>query len=120
MRLYTEEKDILIRLSKCWKLSIYDIYQNSEYSPAQIIRVINKYQRKLFLIRIGLTIYKTPIGFWQINNNIQKILQANSNNKYWQTLPKGFMRSNNIEINKPYINIKKRSLISILGMQSSQ
>ena len=119
MRLYTEEKNILIRLSKCWKLSIYDVYKDSEFSPAQIIRVINKYQRKLCVIRIGLTVYKTPIGFWLINKNIQKILLANSSNKYWQTLPKDYTKSNGIEINKPYKNFTKRSLISISGMQSS-
>lgn len=120
MRLYTEEKDILLRLSKCWRLSIYDVYKDSVYSPAQIIRVINKYQRKLCIIRIGLTIYKTPIGLWLINKNIQKILQANSGDKYWQTLPKNYTRRNNIKINKPYITYTKRSLISISGMQSSR
>lgn len=119
MKLYTEEKDILLRLSQCWKLSIYDLYVNSVYSPAQIVRVVTKYQKKLCVIRIGLTLFKTPIGFWVINKYLPTILQANSSDKYWKELPDTYTKKAKIEINKPYITYKKRSLISISGMQSS-
>lgn len=116
----TEEKDILLRFIYIWHTSLYQIYISSVYSPAQIIRVIKKYQQRLYWIRIGMNVYKTPYGYFALRNRKEQLYTTNAKHMYWRDIPTDFKQETAIKINEPYNDITKRSLISISGMESSQ
>lgn len=118
--MFTEEKKILLVMSNRWHISLYKIYKENLYSVAQIDRVVLKYQKKMYFIVIGQYLIKTPIGYFKLNKNREKLYYTNSNDKYWDKIPKDFVEDNKTEINKPYTSIDRRSLISISGMKSSQ
>lgn len=93
----TEEKYLLSQLMIHSRLNIYELYASTNFSTGQIVRMLFKYQKKGYLIVLGKTIFRTPIGRYRlrrINYNELKV------ERYWRTIPQE-MLGKKIEVNIP-------------------
>lgn len=97
MKLYTEERFLLQKLLKDKKFDIYLVYRETMYSSAQIVRFLKTYYRKLYIIRIGRTIYITPIGYYKIK---KMNFLARKEDMYWKEIPEDIKSDITCNINE--------------------
>lgn len=93
----TEEKYLLSQLMVHNRLNLYNLYASTNYSTGQIVRMLFKYQRKGYLIVIGNTIFRTPIGRYRLLRIHLNDLKVE---RYWRTIPED-MLGKKIGVNIP-------------------
>ena len=99
----TEEKYLLTQLLTHNRINIYELYTATSFSTGQIVRMLLKYQRKGYLIMIGKTVYRTPIG--KIKLKKIRLTELNEVERYWATVPEGF-KKDRVAINEPIQKIR--------------
>ena len=116
MILYTEERYLLQKLLMEGHFDLFDVYNETNFSTGQIVRFVNSYTKRLYIVNFRGKIYLTPIGRVFIN---RKELLTKKQDRYWRYVPSEMLGescimnepSNNIKINR---ELAKR-VISIMG-----
>lgn len=93
----TEEKYLLSQLMIHPRLNIYNLYATTNYSTGQIVRMLFKYQNKGYLIVVGKTIFRTPLGKYKLRRIRLNDLKVE---RYWRTIPEE-MLGKKIGVNIP-------------------
>lgn len=114
--MYTEEKYLLIQLLSHPRIRIYDFYVSTNFSIGQIVRVLLKYQKKGYLVILGKTIFRTPLGLYRLKK--ERLSDLAQNKRYWADVPKE-MVGPRIVINEPLPIIRLPKKHGMRGMVSN-
>lgn len=116
MMLYTEERYLLQKLLTEGYVDLFEVYNKTNFSTGQIVRFVNTYTRKLYIISFCGKIYLTPFG--RIFIKPTKLL-TEKRDMYWKRVPHR-MKTKRCNINEPANVIKinrelAKRVISIMG-----
>lgn len=114
--LYTEERYLFQKLLIEGHFDLFDVYSETQFSTGQIVRFVNSYTKRLYIISFRGKIYLTPFGRICIN---RKGLLARKQDMYWKRVPSE-MTSERCNINEPSSILKinrelAKRVISIMG-----